>query len=239
MGRARELKVIGNLELLPDEYRLLEQLTAQYENGLYRYDITALHGTIRSIHPYGRPTRNNTLNMPPLYRLDRLELARSRLEQITLPTLPNLHTLILLGNNLGPESTKNLTLPHNLLYLNINENPLGPEGIRDLQLPPHLHSLGINYNQINPEGAQHLQLPPNLQELYISGNHLGPEGAKNLRLPPNLRYLNISENVLGPEGTQDLALPPSIKELHIRFNDLSPDDLQKLQEKYPTVKING
>jgi Leucine-rich repeat (LRR) protein len=266
MGHAGELKIVGDLELLPDEYERLEELTAEYERDADMHeplDITARHGYVRTIKKKRDPLPSGILTLPPFYYLQSFTCTYANLDRLHLPKLPHLETLYLWNNHLGAEGTRELHLPANLRSLNIENNRLGaegaknlilpaelqnlyidgnnlgPEGAKNLRLPPNLKVLEMSSNEIGPDGARHLALPLSLRELTLIDNQLGPQGIKNLKLPPFLEYLAIADNYLWAQGAVHLNLPPSLQELYIYDNQLSAQNIQELQETYPELKIHG
>jgi hypothetical protein len=134
---SRFANLCREVELVPDEYARYEEFLAQYDTIPHtsnsRFEVIAKNGQIREITSVRNPTRSNTLTLPPFYYLEKYIDHESQLNQITLPTLPNLHTLDISYNRLGPEGVQNLQLPPNLNTLYTVGNQLGPDDIQKLQ----------------------------------------------------------------------------------------------------------
>jgi serine/threonine protein kinase/Leucine-rich repeat (LRR) protein len=115
-------------------------------------------------------------------------------EHIGLLTgIPNLTTLQLTGNGLGPEAAAQLGQLRQLSDLRVSENPLGDEGVSrlaSLQNLTELNMAGVGATNASLEALRDLN---NLQVLDISSN----PGITDAGIPALLVHQNLSELSLG------------------------------------------
>lgn len=154
---------------------------------------------------------------------------------LSMGLYPELSSLVLSGNRIGPAGIRSLlstgALSH-LTSLDLSDNPVGDEGAMLLAASAYLEgleSLDLSRAEIGPAGARALAegRPRGLRALSLSGNPLGPRGALALAAGASLgrlAELGLAATQIGA-GVSALGAAsalPSLRVLHLGDNDLEP-----------------
>lgn len=120
----------------------------------------------------------------------------------TLAESKTITTLILRGNQLGPNAAKALAANTKLTVLDVSTDNF-------------LATLTTHSNLMGDLGAQALAASTSLTELYVAQNGIGDEGIKALANNKTIKVLDISGNKIGITGTQALASNGTLTTLYV------------------------
>lgn len=159
------------------------------------------------------------------------------LTEALIPRQTGIHYFDLSGNNLGPDSAKEITRAliagAHICQLFLSDNRVGDEGVIALadgirQGSARVVKLKLNFNGITPVGigplADALRFSGAIYELCLHGNALGDEGARLLTQAflQSLNTLDVGGNDIGTVGREHIEdlirYNQSIEVLDIRGN---------------------
>jgi len=222
-------------------------LLAQHGRGLR---LTALHS--RGATAYVWHLRE-LARMPGPEDIAELSLNQMNLtdpaarELSTCSFMPNLRSLDLRGNHLGPDGITALTSALSngrIRVLDLSDNPLGDAGVKQLALWKGLAAvevLRLEGCQMSPRGAASLANSPYLQRLTQLGlqrNQIRGAGVAALMNQrgadwlSQLARLDLCGNRIGSVGVQHLAMAaPFMRKLRRLFLSADRDELNRQDEQ--------
>ncbi len=146
---------------------------------------------------------------------------------------PNIKSLNLLNNNIGPSGAAHLARLNQLETLDLNNNQIGPAGASHLAGLDKLQVLNLLSNEIGDTGAAHLAGLTQLKILDLGWNDIGDAGVAHFTGLHKLQVLNLYFNNIKTAGAVQLARLCQLKELNLsdnRIGDVGAAEIAKLTQ---------
>jgi uncharacterized protein (TIGR02996 family) len=225
------------------------------QDGRERY-LSSLHsrGATAYVWHFREIARVKGLSRLAELSLNQMNLTDPAARELAVcPFMPNLQTLDLRGNHLGPDGIAALISVESngrLRCLDLSDNPIGDAGVQQLAKWEGLGSvevLRLEGCQIGPRGAAALAASPNLRRLSQLGlqrNQIRGAGVAALMHQRGadwlgrLAWLDLCGNRIGSVGAQHLAMAlPYLRSLRRLYlsedrDELSPQHLRGLRELF-------
>lgn len=151
------------------------------------------------------------------------QLCSDNHESLTFDS-PHIRWLSLSGN--GHCDPAMLIFSNQIRELSVSNTHLG-QFSGSLSLPSNLITLDLSENGMTDAQFETMQLPENLQVLLLSSNALAFVNAKKSMLPSSVRYLELINNSLTDSSLSGLDLPYFLEKLYVGQNEISIDTITR------------
>ena len=155
-----------------------------------------------------------------------------------IASLNNLTLLVVGGNCLSDEGAKAIASMNNLIRLNVGNNSIGEEGARAIASMNNLIRLNVEFNSIGDEGARAIAALNNLTELNVNRNNIGEEGARAIATLDNLTELTVGSNSIGEEGARAIASMNNLIRLNVEFNSIGDEGARAIAALNNLTELN-
>lgn len=167
-----------------------------------------------------------------LMRLRELGLAKTQIDDISLPKISKFSNLIeidLSGTKISDKGMLHLWNMKNLQSINLSSTSITYQGLHALMKLPSLESLALADTEVGNCALEILGDLTTLKRLDVSYTDVSDPGLAHLQSLTSLEVIDLSGTQVTLTGLAHLRQVPSLKKLYLSAEDFADLDLQELQ----------